>query len=82
MLNRQKCLLLMAERAGRPVTHLELTKWAFLLAQESLSGGGPAFYDFLPYKYGPFSFTLFHEADHLVRNGYLETARVDVSGVA
>ena len=71
MLNRQKCLLFMIERAGRPVTRLELTKWAFLLAHEMPSGGGTAFYQFLPYQYGPFSFCLYREADALVRDGYL-----------
>lgn len=77
MLNRQKCLLFMVERAGRPVTHLELTKWAFLLAHEMPSHGGTTFYDFLPYKYGPFSFALFHEADDLVRNGYLRNTKAE-----
>lgn len=72
MLIRQKCLLYMVERAGRPVSRLELTKWAFLLAHEMPSGGGSAFYDFVPYHYGPFSFTLFREADGLVRDGYLQ----------
>ncbi len=71
MLNRQKCLLYLIDQAQRPVTHLELTKWAFLLAHETPSGGGSSFYDFLPYLYGPFSFALFREADKLVRSGYL-----------
>jgi len=71
MLTRQKCLLYMIEKAGRPVTHLELTKWAFLLAREMPSQGGTSFYDFLPYKLGPFSFMLYHEVDDLVQNGYL-----------
>ncbi len=71
MLIRQKCLLYMVERAARPVSHLELTKWAFLLAREMPSGGGSTFYDFVPYLYGPFSFTLFREAGSLVRDGYL-----------
>jgi uncharacterized protein (DUF488 family) len=74
MLNRQKCLLHMIERAGRAVGHLELTKWAFLVARETQSGGGTTFYDFVPYLYGPFSFTLFREADGLVRDGYLREA--------
>lgn len=77
VLNRQRCLLYMVERAKRLVTHLELTKWAFLLAHEMPSHGGSAFYDFLPYKYGPFSFALFHESADLVRNGYLRDAQVD-----
>lgn len=76
MLKRQKCILYMLEQAGRPVTRLELTKWAFLLAREMPTAGGPSFYDFLPYQYGPFSFTLFHEAQALVRNGYLRTVTI------
>jgi len=61
----------MIERAGRPVTHFELTKWAFLLAHDTPSSGGGAFYQFLPYRYGPFSFGLYREAEALVRGGYL-----------
>jgi len=71
MLNRQKSLLYMIEKAGRPVTHLEITKWAFLLAYETPSRGGAAFYQFLPYQWGPFSFCLYREIDRLVNDGYL-----------
>ena len=38
VLNRQKCILRMIERSGRPVSRLELTKWAFLLANERVRG--------------------------------------------
>lgn len=72
MLNRQKTLLLLLTSAGRPVSKLELTKWAFILRQEMPSQGGSAFYDFLPYKYGPFSFCLYHEMTALIRNGYVD----------
>jgi uncharacterized protein (DUF488 family) len=48
-----------------------MTKWAFLLAQETPSRGGTAFYQFLPYQRGPFSFCLYREIDGLVRDGYL-----------
>jgi uncharacterized protein (DUF488 family) len=61
----------MIEKAGRPVTHLEITKWAFLLAHETPSQGGNAFYQFLPYQWGPFSFCLYREIDALVHDGYL-----------
>lgn len=71
MLNRQKYLLYMIEQAGRPVTHVEMTKWAFLLAHEMPSRGGAAFYEFLPYQLGPFSFCLYREIDGLVHDGYL-----------
>lgn len=61
----------MIEQAGRPVTHLEMTKWAFLLAHETRSHGGTAFYQFLPYQRGPFSFCLYREIGGLERDGYL-----------
>ena len=53
------------------MTHLELTKWAFLLAHEMPSRGGTSFYQFLPYQYGPFSFCLYQETEALVHDGYL-----------
>jgi len=71
MLNRQKLILEMIERAGRPVGHLELTKWSFLLAHETPSLGGASFYQFLPYQLGPFSFCLYREIGALVHDGYL-----------
>ena len=71
MLNRQKIILQMAISAGRPVSRLELVKWAFLLRHEFQLGDEAAFYDFLPYQYGPFSFTLYHETAALVRDGLL-----------
>ncbi len=74
MLNRQKTLLFLLTSARRPVTKLELTKWAFILREEMPSHGGSAFYDFLPYKYGPFSFCLYREMDALIRDGYVEDA--------
>ncbi len=71
MLNRQNSVLYMIEQAGRPVTRLEITKWAFLLAHETPSRGGPSFYQFLPYHLGPFSFCLYREIGGLVSDGYL-----------
>jgi len=55
MLTRQKTLLSLLDVAVRPVQRMELTKWCFLLRQESTSAGGSAFYDFVPYRFGPFS---------------------------
>ena len=72
MLNRQKMLLLLLKLAQRPVSRMELTKWAFILRQETPSRGGSAFYNFLPYKYGPFSFCLYREMDALIRDGYVD----------
>ena len=71
MLNRQKAIVHMLGTAGRPVSRLELMKWCFLLRRQMVSHGGGAFYQFVPYRYGPFSFCLYREADILARNGLL-----------
>mgnify|MGYP001809842497 CR=1 FL=1 len=71
MLKRQAVLLRFLERAGRPVSHFEMVKWSFILKTESSSMGGDSFFDFLPYKKGPFSFCLYQEAGKLEENGYM-----------
>lgn len=71
MLHRQRALLAILDLAGGKATHTEVTKWAFLLRQESPSRGGSSFYQFVPYKYGPYSFCLFQEIAALARDGYL-----------
>lgn len=72
MLNRQKAILFMLKRAGGAASRLLLTKWAFLLAHETESKGGTAFYQFVPYHYGPYSFSLAREINTLVRDGFIE----------
>lgn len=71
MLNRQKTLLQFLKAAGRPVLRTELTKWSFLLRHEYTSNGGSAFYDFVPYQLGPFSFALYQEIGKLEERGYV-----------
>lgn len=72
MLNRQKAVLLLLKQAGRTVSPVQLMKWSFLLANETPSHGGSTFYAFVPYQYGPYSFTLEQEKDVLVRDRLLE----------
>ena len=74
MLHRQKALLSILQQVGGQATILQLMKWAFLLGQETQSRGGKTFYQFLPFRYGPYSFTLNRETDTLVRNGFMEKA--------
>jgi uncharacterized protein (DUF488 family) len=69
MLNRQKVLLEILRLANRPVSKLELVKWAFVLTRETESRGGSSFYEFLPYHFGPYSFSLQREIDILVADG-------------
>jgi|CXWL01.1.fsa_nt_gi uncharacterized protein (DUF488 family) len=71
VLNRQKTILFMLKQAGGSASRLLLTKWAFLLAQETPSHGGDTFYQFVPYHYGPYSFSLAREISALVRDGFI-----------
>ncbi len=72
MLNRQRVLVNLLQQAGRPVSKIDLMKWCFLLRSEMPSQGGAAFYHFLPYHYGPFSFCLYREINQLVYDGVVE----------
>jgi uncharacterized protein (DUF488 family) len=71
MIGRQKLIMNLIDRAGGTVSRLHLVKWAFLFASESKLAATASFYQFLPYRFGPFSFTLYHEIDALIRDGYL-----------
>lgn len=73
MLKRQRVLLHLLKRADKPLTRIELTKWCFLLRHEMPSQGGASFFDFIPYQYGPFSFSMYQELDKLVTQSYIET---------
>src|SRR5580658_1880432 len=74
MLHRQRTLLYLLHLAGGNASHLHVTKWSFLLSREGETRGGDSFYEFVPYKLGPFSFCLFQEAGALVEQGLLADA--------
>ncbi|MCG8586354.1 MAG: DUF488 domain-containing protein [Pirellulales bacterium] len=71
MLKRQRAVIWLLREMDRPVSSIELTKWCFLLRHEFASRGGSAFYDFVAYRYGPFSFCLFQELGKLETYGYV-----------
>lgn len=71
MLNRQKTVLYFLKKAGGSASRIGLIKWCFLLRHETQSEGGSTFYDFLPYKFGPYSFCLQHEISQLVKKGII-----------
>ena len=77
MLSRQRAILRLIENEGGSIARLRLVKLAFLLSRES---GAPkvGHYDFVPYKRGPFSFTLYHELRNLERDGWLAEQDHDV----
>lgn len=74
MLNRQRVLIHLLQQAQHPVSKIDLMKWCFLLRSETPSQGGSAFYHFLPYHYGPFSFCLYREIDQLVCDGMVKAS--------
>lgn len=73
MLTRQKIVIRLLGDGGGTQTKLELTKLCFLLAKEGRSEHLKTFYEFVPYKFGPYSFTLAHELGNLAKDGLLVT---------
>jgi hypothetical protein len=71
MFARQRVLLEFLGQSTVPPTKLELVKWLFLAGQETDISSRVAFYSFLPYRYGPFSFILYKDLDSLRRDGWL-----------
>lgn len=70
MLTRQKTILAILAEAEQALTPTVLVKLAFLLKHESLTTE-QNFYDFVPYRFGPFSFALYRELTALERDGYV-----------
>jgi len=79
VLTRQKTILALLSQAGRPFSPTVFVKLIFLLRHETMLNKDTTFYDFVPYKYGPFSFALYRELATLRRNGYVTP---DEEGVA
>lgn len=71
MLIRQKAILALLSRANRPLSPTVFVKLVFLLRQETVLKDESTFYDFIPYKYGPFSFALYRELANLRQDGYV-----------
>lgn len=55
--------------SGTPITRTRLMKLLFLVRRETTVASLGAFYDFLPYKYGPYSFAADRDLWELMRNG-------------
>lgn len=71
MLTRERVLLHIIHRSRSQMTRLRLTKYAFLLAQQTDLASRCYFYEFMPYRLGPFSHTLYRDLDRLNKAGYL-----------
>ena len=71
MLRRQRTILKLFSTADCPIPATKFQKYVFLLRQETFLGRDSTFYDFLPYKYGPYSFAAQREIEALTAYGYL-----------
>ena len=71
MLRRQRTILKLFSAADGALAATKLQKYLFLLSHETFLGQDSAFYDFLPYKYGPYSFAAQREVEALTAYGYL-----------
>ena len=68
---RQKILLTILLAKHSKVSKIQLMKWLFLLRKETVLSKMNGFYDFLPYKYGPYSFTVQRDLDEMQRLGLI-----------
>ena len=73
MLTRQKTVLSLLMQVGRPLSPTVFVKLVFLLRHETDLERDPSFYSFVPYNFGPFSFTLYWDLGSLRQNGYVTT---------
>lgn len=71
MLRRQRTILKLLSTVDCSVPATKLQKYVFLLRQETFLGRDSSFYEFLPYKYGPYSFAAQREVEALTAYGYL-----------
>jgi len=79
ILRRQRIVLSILDEAGRPLERTLLVKLAFLLRFETSVREEATFYDFVPYKYGPFSFALYRELRLMEQRGYVISAPAAVA---
>lgn len=70
LFSRQRKLLQLLDALGGTSGMLDFQKLLFLYCQESSTGEAP--YDFVPYKFGAFSFTSYADRRKLIERGLLE----------
>lgn len=78
MLSRQRAILRLLQNEGGSINRLRLVKLAFLLSRDP-TAPKTAIYDFVPYKRGPFSFTLYHDLRSLQRDGWVVEGEHDIT---
>lgn len=74
MFYRRKLLLGLLDALGQPVTRTELQKFLFLVCEEQRAAGERPAYDFVPYRYGCYSFQAEADKKTLTKYGWLTAA--------
>ena len=69
LFERQRLLLTMLDALGEPIGHMDFQKLLFLYTQECEEKPS---YEFVPYRFGGFSFTSYADKRRLVEAGLLE----------
>lgn len=72
MTARQSTVVKILDRLKGSASKLHLVKLAFLLSKEVQDAPRSAIYEFVPYKFGPYSFTLYYDLAQLARDGWIE----------
>lgn len=65
MLTREKIVLKLLSCFPGPLDKISLVQFVFLLRHRTMLNTMSSFYDFVPYKFGPFSFTLYRDLERL-----------------
>jgi hypothetical protein len=73
MLRRQRTILRLLSAANAPLSATQFQKLVFLLREETFVRHDGAFYEFLPYKFGAYSFSAQREIEALIAYGYIQT---------
>lgn len=72
MLRRQRTILETLSKADGRLSTTQLQKLIFLIGEETFLGKEGAYYEFLPYKFGAYSFSAQREIEALANYGYIE----------
>ncbi len=78
LINRQKCVLYVLQEL-KQCTRIQLAKILFLLEKETKIPVLCPFYSFIPYKYGPYSFELFHDIDAFEKENFISKTETTIS---
>lgn len=69
LFERQRLLLTLLDALGEPIDHMDFQKLLFLYTKECEEKPS---YEFVPYRFGGFSFTSYADKRRLVESGFLE----------